>query len=44
VAVAALFIGLLAFGVSAQSPNTTIDDSLAQGRAAPAPVFDLAIL
>lgn len=42
--VAALFIGLLAFGVSAQSPNTTIDDSLARGRAAPAPAFDLAIL
>jgi len=41
--VAALFIGVLAFGVSAQSPNTTIDDSLAQGRAAPAPAFDLAI-
>jgi len=41
---AALFIGLLAFGISAQSPSTTIDDSLAQGRAAPAPAFDLAIL
>jgi len=44
VAAAALFIGLLAFGVAAQSPNTTIDDSLAQGRPAPAPAFDLAIL
>jgi len=42
--VVSLLIGLLAFGVSAQSPNTTIDDSLARGRAAPAPAFDLAIL
>jgi len=44
VLVAALFIALLAFGISAQSPNSTIDDRLAQGRTAPAPAFDLAIL
>lgn len=44
VVLAVLFIGLLAFGVAGQAPNSTIDDSLAQGRAARAPAFDLAIL
>ncbi len=44
VVLGALFIGLLAFGLSAQAPNSTIDDSLARGRTAPAPDFDLAIL
>jgi cytochrome c biogenesis protein CcmG/thiol:disulfide interchange protein DsbE len=39
-----LFIGLLAFGVLAQAPNTAIDDSLARGHAAPAPGFNLAVL
>jgi cytochrome c biogenesis protein CcmG/thiol:disulfide interchange protein DsbE len=43
-AAAAAFLGLLAFGVLAQAPNTAIDDSLAQGRTAPAPAFDLAVL
>jgi cytochrome c biogenesis protein CcmG/thiol:disulfide interchange protein DsbE len=39
-----VFIGLLIFGVSEQAPNSTIDDSLAQGRAARAPAFELAVL
>ena len=41
---ASVFVALLAFGVLAQAPNTGIDDSLARGRAAPAPGFDLAVL
>ena len=41
---AAALLGLLTFGVLVQAPNTTIDDGLAQGRAAPAPAFDLAVL
>jgi cytochrome c biogenesis protein CcmG/thiol:disulfide interchange protein DsbE len=44
IAAAGLFIGLLIFGVLAQAPNTAIDDSLAQGHAAPAPGFDLEVL
>lgn len=44
VAAAVGFLGLLAFGVLAQSPSTAIDDSLAAGRAAPAPPFELAVL
>ncbi len=41
---ALLFLGLLVFGLGAQASNSTIDDSLARGRAAPAPAFDLAVL
>ena len=41
---ALLFLGLITFGVVLQAPNTAIDDSLAQGRPAPAPAFDLAVL
>ncbi len=41
---ALLFLGLITFGVLLQAPNTAIDDSLAQGRPAPAPAFDLAVL
>jgi len=44
VAAAAAFLGLIIFGVLAQAPNTAIDDSLAAGRAAPAPAFNLAVL
>ena len=44
IAAAVGFLGLLAFGVLAQSPNTAIDDLLAAGRAAPAPPFDLTVL
>jgi cytochrome c biogenesis protein CcmG, thiol:disulfide interchange protein DsbE len=44
IAAAALFIALLTFGVAGQAPNSAIDDSLAQGRAASAPAFDLAVL
>ncbi len=44
VAAAAAFLGLIIFGVLAQAPNTAIDDSLAAGRAAPAPPFNLALL
>jgi len=39
-----LFLALLAFGVLAQSPSTTIDDSLGRGQAIPAPAFSLALL
>lgn len=44
VAAATGFLGLLVFGVVVQSPSTAIDDSLAAGRAAPAPPFKLAVL
>ncbi len=39
-----LFLGLLAFGVVAQSPSTTIDDSLARGQSVLAPAFKLDVL
>ncbi|MHB8659575.1 MAG: TlpA family protein disulfide reductase [Solirubrobacteraceae bacterium] len=42
--VAGLFVGLLGFGVLMQAPNTTIDDQLARGHAAPAPAFALGVL
>jgi cytochrome c biogenesis protein CcmG/thiol:disulfide interchange protein DsbE len=42
--VAAAFIALLAYGVIAQAPDTTIDDSLAEGLATAAPAFELDIL
>jgi cytochrome c biogenesis protein CcmG, thiol:disulfide interchange protein DsbE len=38
------FIALLAYGVLAQSPDTTIDDALASRQAAPAPGFALDVL
>lgn len=41
---AAALIGLVAFGVLAKSPNTSIDDSLAQGHPARAPAFALQVL
>ena len=41
---AAALIGLLAYGVLTQAPDTTIDDSLAAGQTIPAPTFDLEIL
>lgn len=44
VAAAAGLLTLLAFGVTAQSPNSGIDDSLAAGRPAPAPAFSLAVI
>jgi cytochrome c biogenesis protein CcmG/thiol:disulfide interchange protein DsbE len=44
VAAGAGFLGLIIFGLLAQAPNTAIDDSLAAGRAAPAPPFNLAVL
>lgn len=37
-------VALLIYGVTAQSPNTSIDDSLARGQTPPAPAFTLAIL
>lgn len=43
-AVALLFVGLLAYGLTAQNPDTTIDDALAGGRAPIAPAFRLAVL
>ena len=43
-AVALLFVGLLAYGITAQNPSTTIDDNLARGQSTPAPPFRLAIL
>lgn len=44
VSIPLLFLALLAFGDLAQSPSTTIDDSLARGQAPPAPAFSLALL
>jgi cytochrome c biogenesis protein CcmG/thiol:disulfide interchange protein DsbE len=44
VAIAAAFTGLLAYGVVAQNPTTTIDDNLAHGQSTPAPPFHLAVL
>ncbi len=41
---ALLFIGLLAFGLRAQTPSNAIDNTLAQGRAAPAPAFNLQVI
>lgn len=40
-AVLALFVGLLAYGLIAQAPDSTIDDALARREASPAPGFDL---
>jgi len=39
-----LFIGLLIYGVTAQSPNKTIDDALSRGQTPAAPLFRLAAL
>jgi cytochrome c biogenesis protein CcmG/thiol:disulfide interchange protein DsbE len=43
-AVGLLFVGLIAYGVAGRAPNLRIDGQLAQGRAAVAPAFDLAVL
>lgn len=43
-AAAGALIALLAFGVMAQSPDGAIDASLAAGRPAPAPAFNLAVI
>jgi cytochrome c biogenesis protein CcmG/thiol:disulfide interchange protein DsbE len=43
-AVPALLIGLLIYGVLTQGPDTRIDDSLARARATRAPSFRLAVL
>ncbi|MGI8730333.1 MAG: TlpA family protein disulfide reductase [Solirubrobacteraceae bacterium] len=39
-----LFVGLMAYGLAARAPNLRIDTTLAQGRPADAPPFDLAVL
>lgn len=39
-----LFVGLLAYGLLSKAPNDTIDSSLSQARAAPAPGFELPVL
>ena len=39
-----LFVGLLVYGVTAQSPNKTIDDALSRGQTTLAPSFRLAEL
>jgi cytochrome c biogenesis protein CcmG/thiol:disulfide interchange protein DsbE len=39
----ATFVALLAYGIASKSPRTGIDEHLAQGRAATAPGFDLAL-
>ena len=44
VAIVGAFVALLAYGVVAQNPSTTIDDNLAQGQSTPAPPFRLAVL
>jgi cytochrome c biogenesis protein CcmG/thiol:disulfide interchange protein DsbE len=41
---AAGFIGLLAYGVTAQAPDRTIDDALARAEAVDAPGFELDVL
>lgn len=41
---AAALVALLAYGLIARSPDTTIDDALAQARPVPAPGFSLAVL
>lgn len=38
------FIALLVYGLAAQSPDSTIDDALAQARATSAPGFELDVL
>ena len=43
-AVAAAFLALIAYGLIARAPNTSIDERLARGDAAPAPPFRLPIL
>jgi cytochrome c biogenesis protein CcmG, thiol:disulfide interchange protein DsbE len=37
-------VALLIYGVAARSPDTTIDDSLAEGKPTPAPAFTLDVL
>ena len=39
-----LFLSLLTYGLLAKAPDTGIDDTLASGRAGPAPAFELALL
>jgi cytochrome c biogenesis protein CcmG, thiol:disulfide interchange protein DsbE len=41
---AAAFLGLLAYGLFTKDPDTTIDDTLADGRPAGAPAFTLDVL
>lgn len=43
-AAAVALLALLAYGVMAQSPNSSIDDALSRGESAPAPGFRLAVL
>lgn len=40
----AAFVGLLAYGVAAQAPDTTIDDDLSRGAQRAAPGFELPVL
>ncbi len=44
VAVALLFVALLAYGVLSKAPDGSIDDALARGEPAAAPGFELAVL
>ena len=44
VALAVAFVALLGYGLLSRSPDTTIDDSLAAARPAPAPSFELPVL
>ncbi len=44
VSIPLLLVGLLAFGVTAKSPSTVIDDSLTRGQSVAAPSFQLAVL
>jgi cytochrome c biogenesis protein CcmG, thiol:disulfide interchange protein DsbE len=41
---AVLFVALLGYGLAARSPDRSIDDSLADGKAPAAPQFDLDVL
>lgn len=44
VLLAIAFVALLAYGLTARSPDRTIDDALAKNETAPAPGFDLEVL
>jgi cytochrome c biogenesis protein CcmG/thiol:disulfide interchange protein DsbE len=44
IALAVGFVALLVYGLTTEAPNSTIDDALSEGRAVPAPDFELAPL
>jgi cytochrome c biogenesis protein CcmG/thiol:disulfide interchange protein DsbE len=44
IVLAGLLIALLAYGIEVRNPDDSIDESLAEGRSAPAPAFSLELL